>query len=768
MSSTANGSSARLEPADLQRLRHLLGAACACVGVAGLFATDTLSPLSVALGLAGALAAILTPGVFAGRGERFTRRAGYAVFAWAAGDMALTLATDRRMFVASVVRAALLITALRCMQPRGRREDMQLILLSLFLAAVGGALSLSPVFAVQVFLFIPLSGATLFLVNLLEDTPETVPPDARWREFAWPSFARRVASATTWRAAAFFAAAPLFVAACGGVIFMALPRFRLDNAVPFLELPGGRGVTGVGDRMTVGAVSETGNDDSPALRADTPSRRRPEANPYWRMNVLDAFISGEEESVFVMSPSAEFTYGAGGGRGTDCRFDPTVFRPVRGLLPVGEWVVHPEPSLGRNAPLPGLPIRVRFDKPREWRRSEALRLVRFESASSLASHLQVQVAADSERIPARPEDAAALADVAAARVRGRHPWTLTELPADHASREALRAALAELGGAGRSPADFAARASAWLASRHAYALRDGYAVRRAPEGEPRDYLVRWMTSGATGWCEHFAGSFALLARAAGYPSRVVTGFSGGEWNEADRYLLVRMKNSHAWCEIHDRAAGVWLRADPTPVGSLGADGESPAGGRSGLRAFSGFAAWCDGVTMFWFRNVVNFEEEDRRRAFMNTLGVLSGLREAWEARLRAMREAFTGLDRREALRAATACSLIVAGGALAALVAGRWRRRTLADRLASGGADHPAALRYRRKASVWLRRWAGHRERGGEPPPEPLRRALERLRFGHPSGWGDPDATLEASARAWRRRQNVVYRTEGAKNLPAS
>ena len=37
-----------------------------------------------------------------------------------------------------------------------------------------------------------------------------------------------------------------------------------------------------------------------------------------------------------------------------------------------------------------------------------------------------------------------------------------------------------------------------------------------------------------GFCEHFAGSFALLMRYANIPARVVVGYQGGEiFNEAD-------------------------------------------------------------------------------------------------------------------------------------------------------------------------------------------------------------------------------------------
>jgi transglutaminase-like putative cysteine protease len=65
-----------------------------------------------------------------------------------------------------------------------------------------------------------------------------------------------------------------------------------------------------------------------------------------------------------------------------------------------------------------------------------------------------------------------------------------------------------------------------------------------------------------GFCEHFASSFVVLARAAGLPSRVVTGYQGGERNPVDGTLVVRQSDAHAWAEVWFADAG-WQRVDPT-------------------------------------------------------------------------------------------------------------------------------------------------------------------------------------------------------------
>jgi len=65
-----------------------------------------------------------------------------------------------------------------------------------------------------------------------------------------------------------------------------------------------------------------------------------------------------------------------------------------------------------------------------------------------------------------------------------------------------------------------------------------------------------------GFCEHYASAFVVLMRAAGIPSRVVTGYLGGEVNELGNYLIVRQADAHAWTEVWLADEG-WVRVDPT-------------------------------------------------------------------------------------------------------------------------------------------------------------------------------------------------------------
>ncbi len=73
-----------------------------------------------------------------------------------------------------------------------------------------------------------------------------------------------------------------------------------------------------------------------------------------------------------------------------------------------------------------------------------------------------------------------------------------------------------------------------------------------------DFLFRTKV----GYCEHFATSYAYLARAMGIPARVVAGFLGGEYREDTNEWLVRKRHAHTWVEVWLSDEG-WKRVDPT-------------------------------------------------------------------------------------------------------------------------------------------------------------------------------------------------------------
>ncbi len=87
-----------------------------------------------------------------------------------------------------------------------------------------------------------------------------------------------------------------------------------------------------------------------------------------------------------------------------------------------------------------------------------------------------------------------------------------------------------------------------------------YTLHPPPLG--RDGIDEFLFDTRKGFCEHYAGSFTFLMRAAGISARVVTGYQGGEKNEVGDYYIVRQQDAHAWSEVWLEGRG-WVRVDPT-------------------------------------------------------------------------------------------------------------------------------------------------------------------------------------------------------------
>lgn len=73
-----------------------------------------------------------------------------------------------------------------------------------------------------------------------------------------------------------------------------------------------------------------------------------------------------------------------------------------------------------------------------------------------------------------------------------------------------------------------------------------------------DFLFKYRR----GFCEHYAAATASLMNQAGFPTRVISGFQGGEWNPYERKIEVGTSDAHAWVELWDEGQKKWLRKDP--------------------------------------------------------------------------------------------------------------------------------------------------------------------------------------------------------------
>lgn len=95
-------------------------------------------------------------------------------------------------------------------------------------------------------------------------------------------------------------------------------------------------------------------------------------------------------------------------------------------------------------------------------------------------------------------------------------------------------------------------------------FRERFTYTRALPPTPAEAtLEHFLLRRRAGHCEYFATAMALLLRTRGIPTRLVTGFLGGQWSEIGGYLAVTQNEAHAWVEVWFPGFG-WVPFDPTP------------------------------------------------------------------------------------------------------------------------------------------------------------------------------------------------------------
>ena len=117
---------------------------------------------------------------------------------------------------------------------------------------------------------------------------------------------------------------------------------------------------------------------------------------------------------------------------------------------------------------------------------------------------------------------------------------------------------------------------------------------------PPDPLAYFLFERKTGHCEYFASSMAVMLRSLGIPSRIVTGFHGGEFNDLTGQYVVRASDAHSWVEAYFPGSG-WVSFDPTPAASVPTRGN-----------WSRLQLYADAAASFWREWIINYDVAHQR------------------------------------------------------------------------------------------------------------------------------------------------------------
>jgi protein-glutamine gamma-glutamyltransferase len=384
-----------------------------------------------------------------------------------------------------------------------------------------------------------------------------------------------------WRAATGIVLRMLaFAAPVALVLFLLFPRVP----GPFWAFPSrsAAGLTGLSDEMSPGTIAQLIQSDAVAFRVSFDGPIPPPSDRYWRGPVLERFDGWtwrDFDYLPLLSPRMEL-------RGPSYRYRMILEAHGRAWL-------------------------LALDFPGDWSDRDALLTDEFQLVSRrpVDGTRALEIESWPQAIP--EQQMSPLIRFRTLRLpEGRNPRTL-ELA------ERFRANTG-------SDAEFVDAVLAHFRNEpFVYTLRPPLLGGGHPVDE---FLFRTQR----GFCEHYASAFTVLARAAGIPARVVTGYQGGEINPLNERLVVRQSDAHAWSEVWLEGRG-WTRVDPTAAIApnrieMNLDAALPAGERAPGTALRAVPFWrelshgWDAMNAMWNDWVLGYGPE-RQLALLARLGM---------------------------------------------------------------------------------------------------------------------------------------------------
>lgn len=333
------------------------------------------------------------------------------------------------------------------------------------------------------------------------------------------------------------------------VAYLLFPR--LSGPLWGLPKDAHAGVTGLSESMRTGQISSLSRSNAVAFRVRFAGERPESSEMYWRGPVLDK-TDGLNWTRAEEKGRMHWPHEAVRNRARPVSYTVTL-EPTQ-----QDWLFALE--------LPGkIPDRATFTTRGELK---AKRKIRERMQYEATSYLSFDYPA----------------------LRRENLLRAAQLPAGYHPR--ARRLAAEWAAKGRSPDEIVALALQYFREQpFTYTLQPPLLA-----GDPIDEFL-FLTR--RGFCEHFASAFTVLMRAAGIPTRVVTGYQGGERNDVGDYWVVRQRDAHAWSEVWLGKRG-WVRVDPTAAVAperveLGVDLALPD---SGFDSVFGIAS-SDTLTRWW-------------------------------------------------------------------------------------------------------------------------------------------------------------------------
>ena len=141
----------------------------------------------------------------------------------------------------------------------------------------------------------------------------------------------------------------------------------------------------------------------------------------------------------------------------------------------------------------------------------------------------------------------------------------------------------------------------------------------------------------TGYCEYYAGTFAILARIVGIPSRIVTGYYGGSYNDLGDFYTFKQQDAHSWVEVF--IEGKWIHYDPTlsvPIKNIlnsnnanfdSTTSTSQTSANTNEIKINKFGLYFDYINYLWTNSFLQYDEKSRQNFIKEKLSKIDNFKQ---------------------------------------------------------------------------------------------------------------------------------------------
>ena len=362
------------------------------------------------------------------------------------------------------------------------------------------------------------------------------------------------------------------------VLFVAVPRL---SQAPWGGLNSGHATTGLSARMSPGSIASLSKSQDVAFRVEFDTDPPKPNERYWRGPVLSGY-DGYEWYVFRDTGSLTAPPKTDGRQ-----IDYTITMPAS----YQPWLVALDTPVGAPTPINNSKVQVRINQELQAQTIKPVNQpLRYRAASLLSNRFTPQDLPGSENLLTTSTNPKARALALTLRKKYKDDYAIVNELMQMFNRENFH-----------------------------YTL--------SPQKLGTNAIDDFLFQTRHGFCEHYAGSFVFVLRAAGIPARVVTGYQGGEMS--DGYMIVRQADAHAWSEVFIN--GAWQRFDPTSAvaperveeGADAALRDDPARGiwnNVDIPLFNSVALKWDAINFAWQRMIIDFDS-DRQKAIWKKFGI---------------------------------------------------------------------------------------------------------------------------------------------------